>query len=556
MASVASAAIIEGNLIIGLDDGSIINCGFVQGPQGLKGDPGPMGATGDNGLDGNTIHTVAGTPRNDMGRDGDYAIDNINWRIYGPKSGGVWGKAKSMLPDKENLITNGREGGGSGGGSMGGGGDGSGGGDPGRLVFTSTVIATGSGRLTQSGTGTTATVSYPGSPNGIISPEAGMNVQANINGFFVKALEELEVELPVATSDTDPGEPKYDGKLWFDTSENELTLYIYYDGQWVPASPPVSLDGIKNSIVLLEEVTTQLQADVATTVLLAREEELKVLALQESQAEQDTKIEALETSQNAQDVRLDEAAFVNQDNTFASNKTNTFKGDLTSEKQLTIAAPSNTNYNPTFQIRGTARTGTVNSVVLRATQSGSRMRVTYRGPIDEDDELTTKKYVEDRLGGDKPDGPKAWRYIPIGKWNPGSVETGTFTIDKDNAKIYLNCHDEDGNWWVYRTRTETYTTPQPHFTVYAATGTMVWDASVYIADFYKVVNDQRITTLEYSSASSYYWNNYFKENHYFVIHFLSYLPNFRERHLEKLNPTDSTYVVEPDGVQLDEIEEL
>ena len=122
MASVASAAIIEGSLIIGLDDGSIINCGFVQGPQGLKGDPGPMGATGDPGLDGNTIHTVAGTPRNDMGRDGDYAIDNVNWRIYGPKSGGVWGKAKSMLPDKENLITNGREGGGSGGGSMGGGG--------------------------------------------------------------------------------------------------------------------------------------------------------------------------------------------------------------------------------------------------------------------------------------------------------------------------------------------------------------------------------------------------------------------------------------------------
>ena len=107
MASVASAAIIEGSLIIGLDDGSIINCGFVQGPQGLKGDPGPMGATGDPGLDGNTIHTVAGTPRNDMGRDGDYAIDNINWRIYGPKSGGIWGKAKEMLPGKE-VLENGR----------------------------------------------------------------------------------------------------------------------------------------------------------------------------------------------------------------------------------------------------------------------------------------------------------------------------------------------------------------------------------------------------------------------------------------------------------------
>ena len=125
MASVASAAIIEGSLIIGLDDGSIINCGFVQGPQGLKGDPGPMGATGDPGLDGNTIHTVAGTPRNDMGRDGDYAIDNINWRIYGPKSGGVWGKAKEMLPGPENIIENGR----NTGAATGGGGAGGSGGD-------------------------------------------------------------------------------------------------------------------------------------------------------------------------------------------------------------------------------------------------------------------------------------------------------------------------------------------------------------------------------------------------------------------------------------------
>ena len=44
--SVVSAAVIGGDLILGLSDGSIINCGRVQGPQGLKGDQGPMGATG------------------------------------------------------------------------------------------------------------------------------------------------------------------------------------------------------------------------------------------------------------------------------------------------------------------------------------------------------------------------------------------------------------------------------------------------------------------------------------------------------------------------------
>ena len=124
--SVVSAAILEGNLIIGLSDGSVINCGYVQGPPGLQGNPGPMGADGDAGRDGNTIITVAGTPRNDTGTDGDYAIDNVNWRIYGPKSGGTWGKANDMLPSKDNLITNGRgfEGVGGGGSDSGGGGGG------------------------------------------------------------------------------------------------------------------------------------------------------------------------------------------------------------------------------------------------------------------------------------------------------------------------------------------------------------------------------------------------------------------------------------------------
>ena len=50
--SVASAAVIGGDLIIGLSDGSIINCGRVQGPQGLKGDQGSQGATGRGGGEG------------------------------------------------------------------------------------------------------------------------------------------------------------------------------------------------------------------------------------------------------------------------------------------------------------------------------------------------------------------------------------------------------------------------------------------------------------------------------------------------------------------------
>ena len=79
MASVVSPAIIEGSLIIGLSDGSIINAGYVQGPQGLRGEKGPMGNTGLSGNDGNTIHTVKGPPPTDLGREGDYAINNRDW---------------------------------------------------------------------------------------------------------------------------------------------------------------------------------------------------------------------------------------------------------------------------------------------------------------------------------------------------------------------------------------------------------------------------------------------------------------------------------------------
>ena len=184
------------------------------------------------------------------------------------------------------------------------------------------------------------------------------------------------------------------------------------------------------------------------------------------------------------------------------------------------------------------------------------MRVTYSGPIGPDDEITTKKYVEDRLGGSKPDGPKAWKFVSFENWDSTTAAVGTFTIDKTGKKIYLNCHDEDGNWWVYRNRTETYIDPKPHFTMYAATGTMTWDASISVAQFYQANGSTRITTLEYASASSYYWDTYVKEDHYYILHFLSYLPNFRERHLQDINPAASTLGLpaEPDGLQLDEIE--
>ena len=286
--SVVSAAIIEGSLIIGLSDGSIINCGFVQGPQGLSGPQGPMGSTGDNGLDGNTIHTVAGTPGNEMGTDGDYAIDNINWRIYGPRSGGVWGKAKSMLPDAESMITNGRmPGTGSGGGSMGGGGGGEGGG----TVYTNTVQLTNPTR-----TLLRSTANYKIIPN---APTGSTNQEDANNWAFGSVFDNFDAAIPVATGPIPPNPltgftDNWDGRLWFDSSEEELTLYIYNNGVWVPAAPPVSLDSINATI---------------EAGLLVQEE--IIARIKSGEAVQDT-IEAGQITQNSQISTLTEKANANE----------------------------------------------------------------------------------------------------------------------------------------------------------------------------------------------------------------------------------------------------
>ena len=311
--SVVSAAIIEGNLIIGLSDGSIINCGFVQGPQGLTGLEGPMGSSGDRGTDGNTIITVAGTPGNDIGSDGDYAIDNINWRIYGPKSGGVWGKAKEMLPGPENILENGRSpSGGSGGGSMGGSGSGGGGSAQG-TIFTNTVQLTNSTRTSLTSTGEYSIIPQPPS---------GLTNQEDLNQWgYGTAFGYIDAAIPVATGTTEPKplpgathnwdrrlwpatrpdvpalliydattllwvqvspsallkivqlqntppDPAKDGDLWFDTDPAVLTLFVYSEDStaWIPAAPPTSLESrVSAGETLQADILARLTANEGLT---------------------------------------------------------------------------------------------------------------------------------------------------------------------------------------------------------------------------------------------------------------------------------------------------
>ena len=94
--SIVSAAIVSGDLIIGLSDGGIINAGRVQGPQGLAGPVGPTGANGFAGTDGSTIRSSQGRPAPDLGNEGDFAINTVDIEIFGPKLNHGWGNGTPL----------------------------------------------------------------------------------------------------------------------------------------------------------------------------------------------------------------------------------------------------------------------------------------------------------------------------------------------------------------------------------------------------------------------------------------------------------------------------
>ena len=70
-------------------------------------------------------------------------------------------------------------------------------------------------------------------------------------------------DLLVIVDDNPPDDPK-EGDLWWDSSPDSLTLFVYEGTAWVPAAPPVSLDGINATIDAALIVQNDLLARVAS----------------------------------------------------------------------------------------------------------------------------------------------------------------------------------------------------------------------------------------------------------------------------------------------------
>jgi len=121
---------------------------------------------------------------------------------------------------------------------------------------------------------------------------ADTDTQLEANQYYMSCLSQLdEFVKGIHVGDNPPAEFS-NGTLWFDSTDDQLTLYMYYDpddngtGVWVPASPPTSLDGVNAAIDaallvqddLLARVgageTTQTSLQTTVTAALATQGEL------------------------------------------------------------------------------------------------------------------------------------------------------------------------------------------------------------------------------------------------------------------------------------------
>ena len=139
------------------------------------------------------------------------------------------------------------------------------------------------------------------------NPDNGLTYEYNGWGWDIVTADEPDEpeDCGVEISEGLPDEPWEEGDLYFDVSDDELTLYIYLGTDWAPAAPPVSLDGIENDILSLQDVANDVKKQLAYQTLEAQKADLKILDLEESTKALEKTTEELNENQEAHAAQID-----------------------------------------------------------------------------------------------------------------------------------------------------------------------------------------------------------------------------------------------------------
>lgn len=70
-----------------------------KGEKGEKGATGAKGRDGEKGTDGTKFFAGMGTPADSKGKEGDFYIDLLNKKFYGPKTNNQWGNGVDIVTD-------------------------------------------------------------------------------------------------------------------------------------------------------------------------------------------------------------------------------------------------------------------------------------------------------------------------------------------------------------------------------------------------------------------------------------------------------------------------
>ena len=260
----------EGQLLIGFSDGSSVNLGNVRGPAGATGERGPTGLPGAAGADGAAVLSGPRTPQESDGQEGDHWIDisSAEFNFY-KKSGTGWSMVASLRQPGKNPAVAVPVGSGSGGGG--------GKGEP-QTTRTLPLINGGS------------TIRKKAQERDLPTVPGKMDTQEDANLYFLDALSRAGVSVAEAP----PRPPHIEGQLWFCTAPDDLTLYIYDGAVWVPAAPPVSLDGIEGDVDYLKKEIWEAGTDIANAKIDISSLEFEQERFTKDQERQDGQIATLE----------------------------------------------------------------------------------------------------------------------------------------------------------------------------------------------------------------------------------------------------------------------